>query len=254
MYIKEIIEIDNLQYGEITKKFKPKEAKKLFRDGWIEDIDVTPPPSNSSKQTRNEIEGMIENMKNLSDEKKKIYINTDHDTSYYIKEYMSNEDLDWDIEDIEKIIDASKHIGRYYKIKFQRPRPRQVAEKLGIKYDYMETDTTDSPSYPSNHALQAKIVAHYYSSIYPEHKTNLHLNADKSAQGRVDAGVHYPSDKMCAYQIADQVMKYFKYTKLEEDAPMNATGSAVSTNVPVVRKKNKYEPSKLFDLIKKYSK
>ena len=59
---------------------------------------------------------------------------------------------------------------------------------------------------------------------------------------------------MCAYQIADQVMKYFKYTKLEEDAPINATGSAVSTDVHVVRKKNKYEPSKLFDLIKKYSK
>ena len=58
MYIKEVLEIDNLQYGEITKKFKPKEAKKLFRDGWMEDIDVTPPPSNSSTQTKREIEGI----------------------------------------------------------------------------------------------------------------------------------------------------------------------------------------------------
>ena len=116
MYIKEVLEIDNLQYGEITKKFKPKEAKKLFRDGWMEDIDVIPPPSNSSTQTKREIEGMVENMKNLSDEQKKTYINTDHDTSYYIKEYMSNNDLSWELDDIEKIIDASKHIGRYYKI------------------------------------------------------------------------------------------------------------------------------------------
>ena len=255
MYIKEILEIDNLKYGDTPKKFKPKEAKKLFRDGWLEELNVTPPPSNSSRQTKQEIEGMVKNMKNLSDEQKKIYINTDHDTSYYIKEYMSNEDLDWELEDIEKIINSSKHIGRYYKNHFQRPRPRQVAEKLGIDFKYMKTETTDSPAYPSNHALQAKIVAHYYSSIYPDHKTNLHLMAEKSAQGRVDAGVHYPSDKMAAYEIADQVMKFFKYKKLEEDAPMNATGSAVSTDVPVVRKKkNKYEPSQLFDLIKRNSK
>jgi hypothetical protein len=79
--------------------------------------------------------------------------------------------------------------------------------------------------------------------------------AEKSAQGRIDAGVHYPSDKMEAYNIADQAMKYFKYSKLEEDAPINSTGSAVSTDVPVVRKKkNKYEPSQLFDLIKRNSK
>ena len=255
MYIKEILKIDNLKYGDTPKTFDAKQCKKMFRDGWLEEITISPPPANSSTQTRKEIMGMKDNMKNLSDEQKKIYINTDHDTSYYIKEYMSNEDLDWQQEDIEKIIKSAKHIGRYYKNEFQRPRPRQVAEKLGIDFKYMETETTDSPAYPSNHALQAKVVAHYYSSIYPEHKVNLHIMAEKSAQGRVDAGVHYPSDKMAAYEVADQAMKFFKYSKLEEDAPINATGSAVSTNVPVVRKKkNKYEPSALFDIIKNYAK
>jgi|TARA_B110000977_G_C11024935_1_gene472780 hypothetical protein len=34
-----------------------------------------------------------------------------------------------------------------------------------------------------------------------------------------------------------------------EDAAMNATGSAVSTDVPIVKKKKKQEPSKIFDLI-----
>jgi hypothetical protein len=38
-------------------------------------------------------------------------------------------------------------------------------------------------------------------------------------------------------KIAEEVMfKYFK-GDIEEDAPMNATGSAVSTHQPVVRKK-----------------
>jgi hypothetical protein len=43
---------------------------------------------------------------------------------------------------------------------------------------------------------------------------------------------------------------------LKEDAPMNATGTAVSTDAPIVRKKKKkggsaYEPSKLFDLLRR---
>jgi|TARA_B110000285_G_scaffold7812_1_gene8035 hypothetical protein len=46
--------------------------------------------------------------------------------------------------------------------------------------------------------------------------------------------------------------------KMWEDAPVNATGSAVSTDVPIVKKKNKnkdqYEPAQLFDLIRRNSK
>lgn len=36
-----------------------------------------------------------------------------------------------------------------------------------------------------------------------------------------------------------------------EDAAMNATGSAVSTHEPIVKKKKKHEPSKIFDLIRR---
>ena len=81
MYIKEILKIDNLKYGDTPKTFDAKQCKKMFRDGWLEEITISPPPANSSTQTRKEIMGMKDNMKNLSDEQKKIYINTDHDTS-----------------------------------------------------------------------------------------------------------------------------------------------------------------------------
>lgn len=42
---------------------------------------------------------------------------------------------------------------------------------------------------------------------------------------------------------------YEENKKQWEDAAMNATGSAVSTDVPIVKKKKKQEPSKIFDLI-----
>jgi hypothetical protein len=42
---------------------------------------------------------------------------------------------------------------------------------------------------------------------------------------------------------------YEENKKQWEDAAMNATGSAVSTDVPIVKKKKKQVPSKIFDLI-----
>jgi hypothetical protein len=77
----------------------------------------------------------------------------------------------------------------------------------------------------------------YYAKQYPDHAEGIISNARISGQGRIDAGVHYPSDDAVSLKIAEEVMeKYFK-GDIEEDAPMNATGAAVSTHEPIVRKK-----------------
>lgn len=253
MFIEAVQNLNSVKHEGKTKDVDKEELGKLFDTKVLDEISVTPPPANNSKKTLDEIKGMIDNIKMLSDEQKSQYLNTDDDTSYYIKQYMSNEDLPFDAVDIEKITDSARHIGRKFKNEFMRPRPYQLAKELGMNMKYFKTDTTDSPAYPSNHALQARVVAQYYASIYPEHRNNLLQAAELSGQGRVDAGVHYPSDKIAGYQLADKAMKYFKYEILE-DAPVNATGSAVSTDVPVVRKKKKYEPAQLFDLLKKHYK
>ena len=46
---------------------------------------MKPNTSNTSKETKAELKQMSNQIKNLSDEKKKEYINTDEDTAYYIK-------------------------------------------------------------------------------------------------------------------------------------------------------------------------
>lgn len=253
MFIEAIQKLNLIKHEGKIKEVDKKELGELFDLSVLDEIDIMPPPANDSRKTKEEIEGMIDNINNLSDEQKSQYLNTDDDTSYYIKQYMSNEDLDWNSKDIEKITDSARHVGRHFKNKFMRPRPYQLADELGMNMKYFKTDTSESPSYPSNHALQARVVAQYYASIYPEHRSQLMQAAELSGQGRVDAGVHYPSDKMAGYQLADKAMKYFKHDILE-DAPVNATGGAVSTDVPIVRRKSKYEPSKIFDLLKKHYK
>jgi len=240
MYIKEVTNIDSLIFHKNPpKKPKYKEAKKLFGEDW-KDMVLPEPPKNSSRQTMDELEDIAHRQSMLTDFEKQIYKNTDHDTSYYIKEFLEEQDLEWSEDDMEKIKDSVKHIGRHYKNRYNRPRPSQVAKKLGVKIDSLDTDTINSPAYPSNHALQARAVALFYGDKYPQYKKYLLKAADMSAEGRINAGVHYPSDKQVAYLIADTLFDNHFKKDMVEDAPVNATGSAVATDQPLVRKRSTY--------------
>ena len=92
---------------------------------------------------------------------------------------------------------------------------------------------------PSSHALQSYVVANYNAKKYPEHEGNLRDMADICAWGRVQAGLHYPSDYKAGIKLADELIKYIK-DDIKEDAPVNSTGVAVSTDTPLVRR-NKYQ-------------
>ena len=246
MFIESIQRLDSLKSRFDAKKVKKKELGKYFDVKSLDELDIPPPPSNTSKETKKEIMQMNNTIKNLSDDKKKEYIDTDEDTTYYIKEYMEDNDLEFSETFIELLKKSVRNVGRHFKNKYMRPRPYIVAEKLGMPMKYLDTKTAHSPAYPSNHALQAKVVANYYSKIYPAHQDQLFEMADKSGEGRVNAGIHYPSDKTAGYKLADDVMEYILDWEahdniIDEDAPVNATGAAVSTDTPLVRSRNRYK-------------
>ena len=131
---------------------------------------------------------------------------------------------------------------------FNRPRPYQLADALNIPFDRYKTETSNTPSYPSGHTVQPKLVANYYATIYPEHKNGLFEGAIKSAMGRVRMGVHFPSDIEAGHDLANKLMKYLKFDMME-DAPVNATGSAVAgTGSDVAHWKPK-KRKKLYDVL-----
>ena len=246
MYIESVQNLDSLKSQFDAKKVKKKELGKFFNIKCLEKLEMKDPPANTSKETKQEIEQMVKNIKNLSDQKKKEYIDTDEDTTYYIKEYMEDNDLEFNETFIETLKKSARNVGRHFKNKYMRPRPYVVAEKMGKPMKFFDTETAHSPAYPSNHALQARVVANYYSKVYPAHQDQLHEMADKSGEGRVNAGIHYPSDKTAGYKVADDMMEYIldwdaHNNVIDEDAPVNATGAAVSTDTPLVRSRNRYK-------------
>ena len=186
-----------------------------------------------------------------------MYINSDEDSSYYIKLVLEENNMDYDSNTVEYIEDQCRPIIRHYKNHYNRPRPYQVAEALGIDFEKYETGTSKTPSSPSGHTVQPYVVANYYGKLYPELKSELRQAADISGFGRVIAGLHFPSDYKAGIMLADQLYQYIKFDTISEDAPLNSTGDAVQTNHPLMhskslyRRKNQQDTKRLYKLLKK---
>lgn len=257
MFIEELVQIDTLVFSpqDQLKKAKYKQIK-IFNDGW-QNIVLPNPPKNSSTQTRAEINEIVKRYNSQTDDDKQAYINCDRDSSYYMRLVLEENEMDYDESTIDMINDQCRPIIRHYKNHYNRPRPYQVAEKLGIEFKMFETDTSKTPSYPSGHTVQPYVVANYYGKLYPEIKSELREAADVCAFGRVIAGLHFPSDYKAGIILADQLSEYIKFDTMSEDAPVNSTGDAVQTNHPLMhskslyRRKNKNDTKRLYKLLKK---
>ena len=100
-FIEAVVNVDSLKHTGKTKKPKIEELGELFDTKVLEELSLNPNTANSSPQTIKELKQMVGMIQKLTDEQKKRYLNTDEDTSYYIKEYMSNNDLAYTDDDIE---------------------------------------------------------------------------------------------------------------------------------------------------------
>jgi len=240
MFIEAVLEVDKLVFKPQSELKKAKYDRiEIFEDGW-QRIVLPNPPMSSSREVRQELETIIKEHTEATDEEKVAYQMCDEDSSYYIKEVLNENGIEFDEEQIEYIEDQCVPIIRHFKNHYNRPRPYTIAQALNIDFKKFETDTSKTPSYPSGHTVQPYVVANYLSKLHPELKADLRDAADICAYGRVIAGLHYPSDYKAGIILADQLMSFFKYDQLKEDAPVNSTGVAVSTDQPLPMKKAFY--------------
>ena len=106
----------------------------------------------------------------------------------------NNNDLMLDIVDQKRSdwIELIKDIDIYtirLKMKYARPRPYEISEEIEST-----TDTDDSPSFPSGHAIEAHTLAVILGDKFPDKKEELTKLADKISLSRLQMGNHYPSD------------------------------------------------------------
>ena len=205
--------IDELVYSETPK---PKHQKHMDREdlGVFQGFDVnsyksTPPPKNSSNETLKEMMAIEKIPGNESFAKDADKIKD------YFKQYLDIHGLKFPKEEISTLLHDSRPIIYNLKYHYNRPRPVQVADALGLKFHEQPLDTSKTPSYPSGHSTQGYLIGKYLATVYPKHSDNLMKLADDISNSRLIAKVHFPSDSRFGIQIGLALFNHLKKSFFE---------------------------------------
>lgn len=95
------------------------------------------------------------------------------------------------------ILDAKRH--------FDRVRPSLLDPSLPTAITVPK-----HPAYPSGHATQAYLLAHFFSALDPTNQDQYYADALRVAHNREIAGVHYPSDSQAGRILARQLYNILK--------------------------------------------
>ena len=112
--------------------------------------------------------------------------------------------------EMDKIMTGSRvlTITRLFKCFYNRARPAQVApELLNLENGrLLESQSAANPSYPSGHAIQTYYLARVLSRKFPAKTKAIMDMAEKCANIRIIAGLHYPSDRDFGWWVVDHYL------------------------------------------------
>ena len=192
-----------------------KHLKKMSRDTHLikidaESVHVAPPPLNFSEETFLELRALKKAINNSHYSDFEFANITDTDMLGMIKSFATENGLFFDKR---YFIELEKQLASFIlklKYRFNRPRPNQISKEYGIELPEKEINTAGSPSYPSGHTIQAHVLTSILSRLNPGNERELENLADRISLGRMQTGVHFPSDikmgKEIAYIIEPQVV------------------------------------------------
>ena len=117
------------------------------------------------------------------------------------RKYCDDNKMIFHKDEFKDVIQQATDTINYFKDKYDRKRPIEVDKTL----DTSPSKTNKTPSYPSGHAVQSRIVAKYVGGKFPEHEVSLIEAGNECGYGRVLAGFHYPSDYEVGNLLGDKM-------------------------------------------------
>ena len=121
--------------------------------------------------------------------------------------------LKYDQDYITKLMEEATILIKEQKNKFNRPRPYQLAPYFGVDLNVLNSKTNKTPSYPSGHSTQARLVAEVYAEKYPSHRENIIRASEECGFGRVIGGFHFPNDHSAGITLAIRLFTKLKIRK-----------------------------------------
>lgn len=129
-----------------------------------------------------------------------FYLSDESPRTPFIK-YLERENLEYDSDEIQKIINDSYPIIKTIKDYYNRPRPAQINPAIKA----YESKTANTPAYPSGHSFQAFLIAKHLSKKYPLRTLTFYSIANRISRARVSVGLHYPSDNEMSKKLAQML-------------------------------------------------
>ena len=214
-----------MNFAPQFEKYRDKKLQVLDVD--LSSIELSTPPEDTSHTTRMELEEIEEHVAEGKLPKSLIKV-ADRDPLKLFTATAKKHKLDT-LEDKAQLVSEDWNtIAFYFKDKFKRRRPYEVQKEYDLSFPVNRTSSSESPSYPSGHALMGYGLAEFYKEQYPYLKEEWDNIGDVIAHSRVQMGVHYPSDLKASKRIVQQVTEMSKTANLYTEA----VGALKKINLP----------------------
>jgi hypothetical protein len=203
--------LDSITYGNPTKEQLPYLLKESYLDSLFSELTSFGFPKNSSDATKEELNHIVDCLNLIPSreshlERYKIY---DRHLKKYFIEGMVKGGVD--AEEITKlvndVIEDTLPLLTKLKYHFQRPRPYQLAQYYKLKLFPFKSNSADTPSFPSGHSFQAKLLTEVIGNKYPQTYSFMQDVFNDICYSRIYLGLHYQSDIDVGIFCAEKVLR-----------------------------------------------
>ena len=203
--LKDILGINKIKYSDTVK---PQHQKKMnIKTELIASemrVPYNPPPENSSKETRDELEWLLKYNSGVIN---KDFVKKGDGILEVFEKYCKENNLKFNKKYYKQIQDESSKTILSLKYYYNRPRPKQLADYYGIEeFQDVELGSMKTPSYPSGHSTQGHLMAELLGREYPNHYDTFKGLADMISTSRLMARAHYPSDVKFGEEVAQHIL------------------------------------------------
>ncbi len=198
--------VDNIEYGTVPREYMDALQKNMSPDvvGYFDDIVgfLPCPASNMSRETVAELKHLQFKCNSATAAQRDMARRYDCSPTEHILDYLKGAGCEVDIVDVGVRLGKLSTICMLIKLHYNRARPFQLGNALGIPIYPIQTANANTPSYISEHTCQAYYLAWTLGNLYPAHKDAIVSIAEDVRNSREYGGWQFSSDNVGAILVA----------------------------------------------------
>lgn len=205
------MDLNLITYGNPTNDQLPYLSTESYLDVLLQDLTRFTFPMNSSDATKEELNQIVDSLALIHDRQSHLERYRVYDKflyQYFIDGLVRGGHEKEEVTKlIESIVEDTLPLITKLKYYFQRPRPYQLAQYYKLKLFPFKSISANSPSFPSGHAFQGKLITEVLGNTYPKTYSFMQDILNEICYSRVYLGLHYQSDIDVGIFCAEKVLK-----------------------------------------------